>query len=162
MKIKLVVPNDTYSILCQLGPVDEVVNKIAKLVGMEEIPYDDLPLVGGRNGQKQFFVDITDEDFLALYELQVLVHRPIRMRRVVQYFVDNELYNDPIWADMPIVKVSKTDSRAAKLSDIVIQLASMRTWHPYEKNISQAIESLREVVNAERQRLDDNEGKDSL
>ena len=162
MRIKLVVPNDTYDILCQLGPVDEVVNRIATLVGMEELPYDELPPVGNRDGQKQFFVDIKDEEFLTLYEFQLLIRRPIRMRRVIQNFIDNEMYNDPVWADMPAAKVVRTDQRVGKLADIVVQLAAMRSWHPHEDNITQAIELLREVLNGERQRLNDDTGEDTV
>lgn len=163
MKIHVTLPQITYNILCRFGDINEVVNKICDLIVTDQMEYNDLPPLQGREGHKQFDVIVTNEQFIELYNSMNDAGKPIRMRRVLQYFVDMELYVEFGW---PIVNEPKRNTdvemRAiSSLCGVITTLTKLsKTWKTSEDNLLKACDILREVLSDRKQRFNERERKD--
>ena len=163
MKIHVTIPQSTYDTLIRFGNINEVVNKVCDLIIADKVPYIDLPALQSRKGHKQFDVYLQNEAFIELYETMQVASKPIRLRRVLQYFVDNEMYVDFEW---PIVnEAQKTSDKEirniSKLCNVIKSLSELREAWPFCSNrIDLVLTTLQGVLNERRQRVNDREGQD--
>ena len=165
MKIHVTIPTSTYDVLCRFGNINEVVNKICDLVVNDQIPYTDLPGLQSRKGHKQFDVFIENELFISLYTTMKEAGKPIRLRRVLQYFVDMEMYVDLEWPIVTEAKVvnDKEVRNISKLCNVIQSVCELRQeWLSYSAKFDDALNVLQEVLNERRQRFNERKGNNQL
>ena len=92
---RIILPIETISILEQYGDIDTVVNKILDLAEQELVPLFDLPPSSSNEIKvRKISVHIYNKWYINV----ILAGKfNISLRRMIQYFVDNELFNEFNW-----------------------------------------------------------------
>ena len=78
--------------LRMFGDLNDVVDRI-----LCEVDVEDKPECPDRNGANRYNIDVINEEYLALIELHGNRSKNISLRRLLYWFVDNEIYNDLGW-----------------------------------------------------------------
>lgn len=129
MRKRIVLPNDTLNVLLQFGDIDTVVNKILELVEQELIPIDNLPVAKtGCSIDKKVTINITNQWYIET----CINMRSVKLKRILQYFVDNELFNEFNWT---IVHYKRNDA-----------LCALNYAHSYLIDCSRLSEKYRDVI----------------
>lgn len=122
MKKRLVLPAETVNILNQFGDIDTVVNKVLDLVENGYIPAFNLPVACSSNvPMRKITVHITNKWYMDCITQNI--SRSISLRRILQFFVDNELFSEYNWQ---IVRKQRDDFKIA-LSEGVTNLITAAT-----------------------------------
>lgn len=147
MRKRIVIANDTLNVLLQFGDIDTVVNKILELVEQELIPMDNLPVANASNVPcKKVTVNITNR----WYVETCMLLRSVKLVRILQYFVDNELFNEFNWT---IVNYKRNDLLVALNYAHAYMIDAVRLTDKYKsevQSIAKEIGELCEVLQNER------------
>lgn len=149
MKQRITLPTETIKILEQYGDIHTVVDNILDLVQTGAIPTDNLPQACASDTTvKKITVHITNDWYIESY----LANNKICLKRLLQYFVDNELFNEFDWK--PVNTSHKQDKVLLDLIHAMTYLldASTRTVEHRTKilDIAFEIKNLHEVIKNER------------
>lgn len=95
MKKRVVLPTETVLILEHFGTLSDVTNRILSLVESGDIDIGCLPPanIANYSNKKKVNIDITNNWYLS----NEINGNTLSITRLLQYFVDNELYNDLQW-----------------------------------------------------------------
>lgn len=97
MKVSVYLHEEMRAILCCYGTLDDVVNKILDAGTAGEFDIMDKPNIGVREGARRFDVDIKNEEYLALMRTHPHNSTKISLRRLLYWFVENEMYEILGW-----------------------------------------------------------------
>lgn len=118
MKYNLNISKDYYDILVMFGDINDVIDKVLKIVERGEIDIDNLPDSVVRGPKKHIVVNIDSEWYEHMQGIYGPTSPRISISRLLYYFVDNELYVDYDWK---IVRKcdDKTSNKLLKILDDV-------------------------------------------
>lgn len=123
MKKRIVVPITTLEILLQFGDIDTVLDDILSLVENGDISTELSSAHTTCQPCKKITVNITNQWFIDL----VNDGQPISLVKLLQYFVDNELYNEFNWQPKQFnVTQDKFASLIEQAQDNIIKAISIR------------------------------------
>lgn len=97
MKQSIYLHDYVISTLVMFGNLSDVINDVLRAVEQGDLPIEDLPECENRQGAKRCNVDVTNEYYLSIAEIYGVKSKRISLRRLLYYFVDNELYNELGW-----------------------------------------------------------------
>lgn len=97
MKISLYLHRDRADVLETFGEMSDVINRILDEADKGLIDIEDKPACESRDGACRFDVNINNENYLQLLQIYGVKSKRISLRRLVYWFVDNEIYNDLGW-----------------------------------------------------------------
>lgn len=97
MKISLYLHRDRADVLSTFGNLSDVINRILDAADEGLIDIEDRPACEPRDGAARFDVEITNDNYLQLLQAYGIKSKRISLRRIVYWFVDNEVYNDLGW-----------------------------------------------------------------
>ena len=101
---RVTLPIDTIDVLKQFGDIDVVVDKILQLVEQNVIPIDNLPNANTVSQKcKKISINIINKTYIDMRENG----DKFSLARLLQYFVDNELYAELDWQTSDIVDTTK-------------------------------------------------------
>ena len=104
------------------GSLDDVVNRILEAGTRGEIDLMDKPTCPPKQNGQHYAVDITEPNYLELYNLYGAKSSRISLRRLLYWFVDNEIYNDLGWEGVEYFKDSSDDRAVKLIGDIKLLL----------------------------------------
>ena len=143
-------------ILMCYGDLSEVVNKI--LDAGEEGAFDiiDCPKCLSREGASRYDIDVANEYYISLLETFPINSTRISLRRLLYWFVENEMYDVLEWE--PTFKYrNKQKEKILKKLDCIIADFSKLTLKLYKgtemnfaKSALEHLKSLQEVIKDER------------
>lgn len=97
MKVSVYLHEEIYSILRCYGDIDVVVNKVLDEASKGSFDVMDKPTVPSRDGARRFDVDIRNRDYLELLQAYPPNSARISLRRLLYWFVENEMYEMLDW-----------------------------------------------------------------
>lgn len=91
----------------QFGSLSEVTNRILQLAAEGVYDIHNLPPCPPRKGCLYCSIEVTEPTYLAEYEARGPLDRSISLRRILYWFVDNEIYNELSW--QPVNDTTRAD-----------------------------------------------------
>lgn len=97
MRYRITLSDEVLEVLSWFGDLSTVVNKI--LEAGEECVFDieNCPSYEEYGKQHRVFVNVTNQNYLELVERYGVRSHRASLRRIINYFVNNEVYNDLGW-----------------------------------------------------------------
>lgn len=82
------------------GDLNNVINDIVDEAVKGTIPMESLPPAPTRSHDncRQYMIDVTNTEYLQLVSDKGYKNKTVSLRRILYYFVDNELYNELGWS----------------------------------------------------------------
>lgn len=120
MKISIYLHQYITDILAQYGTLDEVINRILQEASKGNITVEDKPPCINRSGASRYDVDINNKEYLELISMYPPNSPHISLRRLIYWFVDNEIMHDLGW-QATREYVSKSAIKRVKRYDAAIQ-----------------------------------------
>lgn len=97
MEISVYLHNDIIDTLKMYGDLDDVINLILDAASEGKLEIENKPVCREREGARRLNVNITNQDYLQLLETYGNRSNTISLRRLLYWFVENEIYNDLEW-----------------------------------------------------------------
>ena len=118
MMLSVYLSNDVHDILSCYGPLDDVVNKILKAGSQGIIDIMNKPSAPEKKGGTNYQVNIEDTDYIALVDTYGPKSSRISLRRLLYWFVENEVYEELGWE----ISESYIDSKNSKKYKAIVEL----------------------------------------
>lgn len=122
MKFSIYLSNNVIDILECYGPINDVVNKILECGAEGLFDIMDKPTPPPKENGKQVIIDVTEPNYLALVDMYSVKSSRISLRRLLYWFVDNEVYVELGWEGVQKYKDSNAEKALTLLSNIKLYL----------------------------------------
>lgn len=147
MLVSVYLSEEVYNVLTMFGELGEVVNKIVDAGMSGKFDIMDKPNYGSRQGNNRFAINIKNEDYINLSRQFAVNSSRISLRRLLQWFVYDEIYNELGWEPIKVYS-SKTKEKfnkcVLKIESDLIKLQRYSTNYQCNK-IKEIIKLLKEV-----------------
>lgn len=97
MKFSVYLHKPIADVLRCYGDLSEVTNRILSLADEGVIDVFNKPDIPNRDGAARYTIDVTNEGYLALLNTYSANSKHISLRRLLYWFVENELYYEVGW-----------------------------------------------------------------
>ena len=97
MILSLYLHNDVTDVLKMYGNLNDVINKILDESSAGSFDVQNKPPCRNRDGASRYNVDVKNEDYLSMLESFGIKSKQISLRRLIYWFVENEIYYDLGW-----------------------------------------------------------------
>lgn len=148
MKLSVYLHSDRVDVLKTFGNLNDVVDRILKAYDEGFIDIEDRPVCEPRDGAGRYDIEIYNENYLQMLQLYGVKSKRISLRRILYWFVDNEIYNDLGWEpindyiDKVDAKINKQVERVISELDKLIVL-----MYQYNRKVAvSTIEETREII----------------
>ena len=133
------------------GDLDSVTNRILALGDEGVIEIMDKPAIPPREGAIRFNINVTNESYLSLLNSFAPNSSHISLRRLLYWFVENEMYNELGWKVVNPYKDAKREAWLKKIckikSDLSKLVLSLPAEHKYIANDAvQKLTTLEEIL----------------
>ena len=135
--------SDIVNVLLTFGDLDDVVNRILDASDEGYFDIANKPQCRNREGCSRYDIRITNENYLRMLKTMGVKNKSISLRRLIYWFVDNEVYNEIGWEPVRDY-LDKNDKRINKVIDEILQKIDkleVLTGHTYD--------DLKEIINCE-------------
>ena len=130
MVIRIYLEHRIKDVLDCYGNLSDVVNKILEEGAIGNIDIMNKPTCPERGGGQYYNVDIVEPTYLELYELYGPKSSRISLRRLLYWFVDNEIYNELGWEGVKEYLSSDMDNALSTIADIKLYLRKLEKYYP--------------------------------
>ena len=131
------------------GSITDVTNRILECGAEGLFDIMDKPTPPPKENGHQVIIDVTEPTYLELVDMYSIRSSRISLRRLLYWFVDNEMYIELGWEATKTYKKSETEQAINMLGDIKLQL------YRFEK----LVYNCEEPINIIREKLNEIEGK---
>lgn len=145
MKLSIYLHKDRVDILRTFGDnLSDVINKILDESDNGAFDIEDKPECESRAGACRYDIRITNENYVNMLKSFGVKSKRISLRRLVYWFVDNEIYNDIGWEATNTYLDTDSIRFNKKLDNIISDLTSLSiTSTDFEREaIDEVIDSL--------------------
>ena len=97
MKQSVYLHNYVTDVLLTFGDLNDVINKILDASDEGHFDITDKPSCESREGASRYNVNITNQTFIQMIKMYGEKNKSLSLRRLLYWFVDNEIYNDLGW-----------------------------------------------------------------
>lgn len=97
MRVSVYLHDEIKSILCCYGNLDDVINRVLDAGSTGEFDIMNKPQIPAREGAGRYDVDIVNEEYLELLNAYPRNSVKISLRRLLYWFVENEMYEILGW-----------------------------------------------------------------
>ena len=143
MKQSIYLHSCIVNVLKCYGDLDEVINKILYEGAKGTIEIMDKPPCPDRDGASRYDVDITDENYLQLLSYYSPYSSKISIRRLIYWFVENEMYNELGWTQSKSYESRELKLFNNKLSNATSELQKSKR---YNVRFSKEIDNICEQI----------------
>ena len=119
MKISIYLHSYITDVIKTFGTIEEVVNRILDVADEGLIEIEDRPACEPREGASRYDVEVTSENYLQLLQVYGIKSKRISLRRLLYWFVENEVYNDLGWEPVNDY-IDKVDATINKKIDKIV------------------------------------------
>lgn len=145
---RVTLPINTINILSQFGDISIVVNKILDLVEQNVISVSNLPSANTTHCKcKKITLTITNQYYISAYD----AGNKISLVRLLQYFVDNELYAEFDWD----IKDNVDDAKLNVILDllhvqsVLVRLCAHRKYYDILRPVLTQVEAATKEIENE-------------
>lgn len=118
MKQTVYLSYPVIEVLTCLGPsLDDVVNKILAYGEQGLFDLEEKPPVGAKTGGKYCTINITNQHYIDMVATLGLKNNTISLRRLLHWFVEEEIYEECGWGATSGVSVGVVKDRADRIKD---------------------------------------------
>lgn len=146
MTLSVYLSNDVRDVLQCYGKIDDVVNKILVAGSQGMIDIMEKPAAPEKKGGTYHQINIREPDYISLLETYGVKSSRISLRRLLYWFVENEIYYELGWEPSEnFIEVNK-DKRHKSIIELKQALFSVRTYFPeYRNNIDEFRNFINEI-----------------
>lgn len=112
-------------ILRCFGDLDTAINKVLQACVENNIELTDKPQCPERTGSVRYDVDIVNDEYLALSALYPATSPKISLRRLLYWFVDNEMYTELDWTATNAYQDTVREKIGKKVNKVYADLNSL-------------------------------------
>lgn len=130
------------------GSLSDVVNKILDEADAGNIDFMDKPACPDRAGASRYNIDITNETYLELLEIYSINSSKISLRRLIYWFVNNEMYNELGWIPIKEYVDNRISAICKKIDNITSELEHCKKYSKntiHNDSIINAINMIKEL-----------------
>lgn len=131
------------------GSLNDVTNKILELGAEGVISVMDKPTPPPKKDGQQYAINVIEENYIGLVNIYGVKSSRISLRRLLYWFVDNEIFNEVGWEGEQNYVDTDTDKAVQTIGDIKVLLYRL------EKRIFNCSEEIKVI----RENLNEIEGK---
>lgn len=114
MLLSVYLHDEVASLLRCYGPLEDVINRILDAGSEGHFDFMDKPRAPDRVGARRYDIDVTNDEYLSLLEEYPPNSCKISLRRIIYWFVENEMYDQMEW-EVTSNYVDKNDRRRKNL-----------------------------------------------
>lgn len=97
MKLSIYLHSDIVDVLKTYGKLDDVVNSMLDAADEGEFEIENKPECRPREGAGRYDVNVTNATYLSLLNTYGVKSKAISLRRLIYWFVENEIFNEIGW-----------------------------------------------------------------
>lgn len=155
MRISIYLHQYVVDILGQYGELQDVINKILNEASVGKFSFEDKPACASRDGASRYDVDVTNKEYLELIMTYPTNSPRISLRRLVYWFVDNEIMYELGWLTKRKYVSKPEEKRVKRCNAAIDELYKLQkaisNSHNYElideiRLITQRLENLKEDI----------------
>ena len=131
------------------GDLSEITNKILSLGEQGLIILTDKPNVPDRQGATRYDIEVTNESYLSLVKSYPINSCRVSLRRLLYWFVENELYNEFGWKIVNSYVDTDKLKQVKKVDKCLELIERLHNTCPYEDLCNEIVEklnTLKEVI----------------
>lgn len=121
MKLSIYLHKDRVEILRTYGNLSDVVNKILDASDEGYFDVENKPECEPREGASRYDIEVTNENYLAMLKVYGIKSKTISLRRLIYWFVDNEIYSDIGWECVN----DYVDEKSTKINNCLMKINSL-------------------------------------
>lgn len=122
MKFSVYLHSHIVDTLRMYGKLDDVVNAILDEADNGMFDITDKPNCESRDGASRYMIDVTNENYLLLTQSYSAKSSKVSLRRLIYWFVENEIYEECGWTVNNILKRKENNKIHKKILDLKEQL----------------------------------------
>ena len=130
MTISVYLSTEIYAMLSCFGNIDEVVNKILDAGSQGLIDIMQKPVAPEKKGGRYYNINVVNEEYISLVETYGLKSSKISLRRLLYWFVENEIYNELGWETTAQYVDTETDAKYKLLMELQNCLFKIKQYAP--------------------------------
>lgn len=146
MQLTIYLSDVVYDVLKCYGRLDEVVNKILEAGAEGVIDIMNKPTVSEKRDGHYYKINITEPCYISLLEMYGTKSSRISLRRLLYWFVENEVYSELLWEPVD----EWVDEHASKSFDVLMDTKQniyklSKLFPQYEQEISNIYDILNKI-----------------
>ena len=149
MRMSLYLHDEIHAILRCYGPLNEVINRILDAGTEGAFDIMDKPRVPDRSGARRFDVDVNNEEYISLLRKHGYNSTRTSLRRLVYWFIENEMYEILDWEVVDLYKDRYFDKRRKLIKSIRRDLETYVSYSEAEE-YEKAMEALKIIKDLEK------------
>lgn len=149
MYVSIYLHKPVVEILKCYGELSDVINRILSLADEGIIELWDKPAAPPRDGASRYDVNITNESYLNLLDVNGVTNSRLSLRRILYWFVENELYNEFGWKIVnPYIDTNKLKQlkKVDKCLELIERLHNICKYEDLCNEILEKLNTLKEVI----------------
>lgn len=140
MKQSIYLHRPIVDVLSCYGDLEETINKILQESAKGNFDCMDKPPCPGREGASRYDIDITEPNYLELLSIYSPFSPKISIRRLIYWFVENEIYIELGWVQTKEFRDRKEELFFNKLKNSLSELEKSKRYAP--KKVESMIDSI--------------------
>ena len=108
MRLSVYLHSYITDVLLTFGTLDEVIDKMLQAADDGEFEIENKPACEPRDGANRYNVNVKNDTYIAMLKVYGVKSKTISLRRLIYWFVENEIYNEIGWE--PINDYTDRDS----------------------------------------------------
>lgn len=125
MKVSVYLHSYVVDTLRMYGKLDDVINAMLDEADNGMFDVTDKPNCESRDGASRYMIDVTNENYLLLMQSYPPNSSKISLRRLIYWFVENEIYEECGWTTNNVLKRKENNKIHKKVIDIKEQSAKL-------------------------------------
>lgn len=134
MTLSIYLSTEIYQTLTYFGNLDDVVNKILEAGSQGAFDVMEKPSAPEKVGGRYYKVNVINQDYLSLVEIYGQKNSRISLRRLLYWFVENEIYSELKWIPDTCVVDERNDYKYEVLTKLENYLFKARSSIPEHRD----------------------------
>ena len=143
MKISLYLHKDIVDILSMYGDLTSVVNAVLDECASGRIDLQDKPPCRPRDGAGRYNVIVDNEYYESMVDMFGIKSKNISVRRLLYWFVENEVYNDLEWVPIKDYEEMTTIKTKKMIENLKLDVRRLKSH--IERNVLNGMNVVNEI-----------------
>lgn len=130
MKQSIYLHRPIVDILRCYGELEDVINRMLQEAAKGKFDLMDKPPCPGREGAARYDIDILEPNYLDLLSLYTPFSPKISIRRLIYWFVENEMYNELGWQQIKNFESKEDKLFRTKVANALSELQKAKRYAP--------------------------------
>lgn len=147
MKQSIYLHKPIVAILRCYGSLDDVVNKILQSAADGQFDVTNKPAAPNRTGAGRYDIEITEPNYLELLNIYGPFSSTISLRRLLYWFVENEIYNELGWEQVTEYEDKRVKLFNTKLSNALNEMEKAKSYalNEYKDEIECIVNDIKRI-----------------